>query len=222
MSCPVNSQWITVTSKPSCVCTTLRFGNKHEICESQRQKHTSLPRGHGRVAKFLDITKLVHGRLYHHFALFCHPYRRYSKMCLITHLSRVSHIYASVNWGGSASGNGLSLVRRQAITWTTADLLSIGSLGTSFTEIRIEIQNFSFIKMHLKLSSAKWWPSWRRRWVTTIWMFLIFSQTIDFTQGNMDLGDDLLMTKITNNHFYRPVKNFRHVRSWNTLWKKCC
>ena len=56
------------------------------------------------------------------------------------------------------SHNGLSPVRRQAIIWTNAGLLSIGSLGTIFSEILIKIQNFSFIKMHLKISSAKWRP----------------------------------------------------------------
>ena len=33
------------------------------------------------------------------------------------------------------SGNGLSLLQRQAITWTNADLLSIGPLETNFNEI---------------------------------------------------------------------------------------
>ena len=37
-------------------------------------------------------------------------------------------------------------------------LLSIGPLGTNFSEIVIKIQNFSFTKMHLKISSAKRWP----------------------------------------------------------------
>ena len=31
-----------------------------------------------------------------------------------------------------------------------------GTLGTNFSEISIEIQAFSFRKMHLKMSSAKW------------------------------------------------------------------
>ena len=31
-------------------------------------------------------------------------------------------------------------------------------LGTNFSIILIKIQNFSFTKVHLKLSSAKWWP----------------------------------------------------------------
>ena len=39
---------------------------------------------------------------------------------------------ASVNWAIIGSGNGLSPIRRQAITWTNAGLLSIGLLGTNF------------------------------------------------------------------------------------------
>ena len=34
--------------------------------------------------------------------------------------------------------------RHQAITWTTADLLAICSLGRNCSEISIEIQTFSF------------------------------------------------------------------------------
>ena len=61
----------------------------------------------------------------------------------------------SVNCVSIASDNGLSPVRRQAITWIIAHLLSIGPLGGNFSEIRSKIQNFSFKKMHLKMSSAK-------------------------------------------------------------------
>ena len=53
------------------------------------------------------------------------------------------------------SGSGLSPVRHQAITWTNADLLLIGLLGTSFSEISIGILSFSFKKMHLKMLCAK-------------------------------------------------------------------
>ena len=49
-------------------------------------------------------------------------------------------------------------IRRQAIIKTNAGLLSIGPLGTNFSEIQIKVQNFSFIKMHLKMFSAKWQP----------------------------------------------------------------
>ena len=61
-----------------------------------------------------------------------------------------------MNWVSIGSGNGLSPALRQAITWTNADLLSIGPLGTTFSENWIEILTFSFKKMRLKLSSAKW------------------------------------------------------------------
>ena len=72
----------------------------------------------------------------------------------LTHLPLVPHIYASVNWVRIGSDNGLSPVRRQAITWTNADLLSFGPWGTNFSGIRIEI-HFSFMKTHLKMSSFK-------------------------------------------------------------------
>ena len=60
-----------------------------------------------------------------------------------------------MNWICISSGNGLSPVRHQAITWTNASLLSIELLGTNLSEIRIGILSFSLKKMHLKLSSAK-------------------------------------------------------------------
>ena len=56
------------------------------------------------------------------------------------------------------SDNGLSPGRRQAITWTNVGILLIGPLGTNFSEMLIEIHTFSFKKIHLKMSSAKWRP----------------------------------------------------------------
>ena len=56
------------------------------------------------------------------------------------------------------SDNGLSPIRHQAIIWTNAWSWSIGPLGTNFSEILIKIQDFSFMKMHLKILSAKWRP----------------------------------------------------------------
>ena len=56
------------------------------------------------------------------------------------------------------SDNGLSPGRRQAIIWTNARILLIGTLGTNFNEILSEIDTFSFKKMYLKISSAKWRP----------------------------------------------------------------
>ena len=77
---------------------------------------------------------------------------------VLTHLPLVPHIYATENWVSIGSGNGLSPVGHQAITWTNADVLSTGSLWTNFSETRIKIQNFSFMKMPLKIPSANWRP----------------------------------------------------------------
>ena len=51
----------------------------------------------------------------------------------------------------NVSGNGLSPVLRQAITWTNSALLSIGPLKLNFIEIWIKIQIFPFMKIHLKM-----------------------------------------------------------------------
>ena len=74
---------------------------------------------------------------------------------MLTHWGRVTHICVSrLTITGSA--NGLSPGRRQAIIWTNAGILLIGPLGTNFSENLIEILTFSFTKMRLKVSSAKW------------------------------------------------------------------
>ena len=73
----------------------------------------------------------------------------------LTHWGRVTHICVG-NLTIIGSDNGLSPGRRQAIIWTNAGILLIGPLGTNFSEILIEMHTFSFKKMHLKMSSAKW------------------------------------------------------------------
>ena len=75
----------------------------------------------------------------------------------LTHRGRVTHICVG-NLTIIGSDNGLSPGRRQAIIWTNAGILLIGPLGTNFSEILIDIHTFSFMKMHLKMSSAKWHP----------------------------------------------------------------
>ena len=62
---------------------------------------------------------------------------------------RVTHICVSklIIFG---SDNGLSPGRRQAIIWTNAGILLIWPLRTNFSEISIDIQTFSFKKIHLK------------------------------------------------------------------------
>ena len=73
----------------------------------------------------------------------------------LTHWGRVTHICVS-KLTIIGSDNGLSPGRRQAIIWTNAGKLLIRTLGTNFSEIIGEIHSFSFSKMHLKMSSAKW------------------------------------------------------------------
>ena len=76
---------------------------------------------------------------------------------LLTHWGWTTHICVS-KLTIIASDNALSPGRRQAIIWNNAGILSIGLLQTNFSEILIEIQIFSFMKMCLKVSSAKWRP----------------------------------------------------------------
>ena len=56
------------------------------------------------------------------------------------------------------SDYGLSPSRSQAIIWTNAGILLIGTLGTNTSEILSKINAFSYKKMHLKMSSGKWRP----------------------------------------------------------------
>ena len=64
------------------------------------------------------------------------------------------HIYISI-LTIIGSDNGLLPGQRQAIIRTNAGILLIEHLRTKFSEILIEIQTFSFKKMHLKTLSAK-------------------------------------------------------------------
>ena len=76
-------------------------------------------------------------------------------MVQLTHWGRVTHICVG-NLTIIYSDNGLSPGRRQAIIWTNAAILLIGPLGINFNDILAQIITFSFKKMYLKVSSAKW------------------------------------------------------------------
>ena len=73
----------------------------------------------------------------------------------LNHWGRVTHICVG-KLTLIGSDKGLSPGRRQAIIWTNAGILLRYPLGTNFSEILIEFYTFSFKKMHLKTSSAKW------------------------------------------------------------------
>ena len=73
----------------------------------------------------------------------------------LTHWGRVTHICVGKQTI-IGSDNGLSPGRRQAIIWTNDGILLIGPLRTNINEISIKILTFSFTKIRLKVTSAKW------------------------------------------------------------------
>ena len=103
--------------------------------------------------------------------------------CLLTHWGRVTHIYVS-KLIAIGSDNGLSPGRRQAIIWTNAGILLIGTLGTNFSEILIEIRIFSFKKMGLKVSSAKRRPFCLGLNVLTHWTLADMAVILNWYSSN--------------------------------------
>ena len=111
-----------------------------------------------------------------------------------THWGRVTHICVG-KLTIIGSDNGLSPGRRQAIIWTSAGILLIEPLGTNFSEILIGIQIFSFTKMRLKMSSAKWRP-----------LCLGLNVLINIVHRNIHVSPGLNMLKFQ--------------QKWWTLWAK--
>ena len=89
--------------------------------------------------------------------LFCYIPLQNNSPSLLTHWGQVTHICVSKQTI-IGSDNGLSPGRRQAIIWTNAGIWLIGPWGINFSEISIGIQTFSFKKLNLKMSFAKWRP----------------------------------------------------------------
>ena len=118
----------------------------------------------------------------------------------LTHWGRVTHICVS-KLTIIGSDNGLSPGRRQAIIWTNGGILLIRPLGTNFSEILSEIHTFSFKKMHLKTSSAKWRPfclglnvlrnimlQWSvLLWCSTVWLMTYIRCTMMLDSMTYDL-----------------------------------
>ena len=74
----------------------------------------------------------------------------------LTAWGRVTHICVG-NLTTIGSDDGLSPGWHQAINWTNAGILLVGRWGTNFINISIQLLAFSFKKMRLKVSTAKWW-----------------------------------------------------------------
>ena len=64
---------------------------------------------------------------------------------VLTHWGRVTHICVG-NLAIIGSDNGLSPGRRQAIIWTKAGILLIGTLGTNFSDISLNRNLYIFIQ----------------------------------------------------------------------------
>ena len=86
-----------------------------------------------------------------------HDNQQQTKISTLTHWGRETHICVN-KLTIIGSDNGLLPSRRQAIIWTNAGILLIRPSGTNFSEISIETDVFSFKKLQLKMSSAKWRP----------------------------------------------------------------
>ena len=74
-----------------------------------------------------------------------------------TRIEAMWRIYASANQPSLVQIMACCLARRQALIWINDGILLIGPLGTNFSEILIKIHTSSFKKIHLKMSSGKWW-----------------------------------------------------------------
>ena len=83
----------------------------------------------------------------------------YKFLFTLTHWDRVTHMYVS-KLATSGLDKGLSPGRCQAIIWTNGGMLLIRTSEPNFNEILIGINTFSFMKMPLNMSSAKWRPFW--------------------------------------------------------------
>ena len=129
-----------------------------------------------------------------------------------THWGRVTHICVA-NLTIIGSDNGLSPGWRQAIIWTNAWILSSGPLETNFREISIKIQTFSFMKMVLKVSSAKWQPyclglnvlTWHWQQCNRVWRQLISL----FYEGK--INSSVHQTSVHKGHFLVPCV---HYHTW--------
>ena len=78
--------------------------------------------------------------------------------------NRNDALVPSVNLISMASSNGLSPVRRQAITRSNADLLSIGPLGTNFREILLYKNTKIFIDTVVRLKCLVADDAYMRQW----------------------------------------------------------
>ena len=113
----------------------------------------------------------------------------------------------------------------QAIFWTIAGVLLTRTLETNFSEIISEMHTFSFKKIHLKMSSAKWRPFCLGLNVLTHWCLVthicvrelghICFRIVAYRHkaNNLTKGDLLRMFAL------REKKRKRKISNIGSVWK---
>ena len=143
---------IEETSSDNVVCKKLAILLKPQFMKTVCQRQPPW------IRSYCVLRPFWHSHWHTHFlsvASVMGPRKCWSIRMPLNHWGRVAHICISelIIIG---SDNGLSPGRHQAIIWTNAGILLIRTLGTNVSEILGIIHSFSFSKMHLKMSSAKW------------------------------------------------------------------
>ena len=129
----------------------------------------------------------------------------------LTHWGRVTHICISkLNIIGS--DNGLAPGRRQAIIWTNAGILLTGPLRTNFSEILVEINTSSYMKMHFKMSSGKWRPFYIGLSVVTV-LTPLGNETWPAPPPNHSRPLPPVLPHHRRDHSDTPLRHRRHVKS---------
>ena len=97
------------------------------------------------------------------------------------------YIYASVHWVITGSGNCLTPVHRQALTWTNTTIFPIEPLETYFSEILIKMWTFqedAFKNIVYEMAAIFLWPqcaliccqergsSWSKHWLGMLGRYL--------------------------------------------------
>ena len=163
----ITKQWAINSRRHTWWCHDLETLPRHLPFLRVSIGHQCFPSQKASNARFdilFDISPNTLWNKHSSYRLFKTPRCRYDVIIMgighhwLTHWGRATHICVG-KLTTIGSDNGLSPGRRQAIIWTIAGILLIGPLGTNLSEILIGIQTFSFKKIHLKMSSAKWRPS---------------------------------------------------------------
>ena len=93
-------------------------------------------------------------------SLFTLTTKKISKLCFTggKRFHDINSFPSSATYMRQRTGSGLVQLMSCRLIWTNAGILLTGPLETNFSEVRIKKQNFSFMKIHLKMSSGNWRP----------------------------------------------------------------